>query len=136
MRQPARPHRRPFLPDGGTGGAGRRARPLAFRLLTGRYFGPDLHLDQHVFMITEPEPVALEAGRRIDQFDAAALDARLQPRQILGIAAEREMMQRLALALHHRAPAVLVAEGLDGERVAVARQVEAEIVVELLRDIN
>src|ERR1039458_10272930 len=130
MRQPARPHRWPILSYGGTGGASRRARPLAVRLLTGRHLGGDLHFEQHVFMIAEPEPIALEAGRRIDQFDAAALDARLQPRQILGIAAEREMMQRLALALHHRAPAVLVAEGLDRGRVAVARHIEAEIAVE------
>ena len=45
-------------------------------------------------------------------------------------------MQRLALAFHHRAPAVLVAEGLDRQRVAIARDVEAEIAVELLRDIG
>ena len=45
-------------------------------------------------------------------------------------------MQRLALTLHHRTPAVLVTEGLDRQRVAVARDVKAEIAVELLRDIG
>ena len=137
MRQPARPHRRRLGADGGAGSAGRRRRSSGCRIFrSGDTFGADLHLDQHVFVIAEPEAVALEAGRRIDQLDAGALDARLQPRQILGIAAERQMMQRLGLALHHRAPAVLMAEGLDRQRVAVARDVEAEIAVEILRDIG
>ena len=136
MRQPAPPHRRPLGADRGAGSAGWRRRPLAFRLLMGRHLGPDLDLDQDVFGIAEPEAVAREAGRRIDQLDAAALDTRLQPRQILGVTAEREMMQRFGLALDNRAPAVLVAEGHDRQSVAVARDVETEIAVELLRDIG
>ena len=110
--------------------------PLAVGLLVGRHLGRDLHLDQHAFMIAEPEAVALEAGRRIDQLDAGAFDARLQPRQVVGVAAERQMMQRLGLALHHRAPAVFMTEGLDRQRIAVAHHVEAEIAVEILRDIG
>jgi hypothetical protein len=91
-------------------------------------------LDQHILMIAEPEAVALEARWRIDQLDAAALNARFEPRQVLGVAAKREMVQRLALAFHHRTPAVFVAECSDRQCVAVVRDVETEIAVEVLRD--
>ena len=134
MRQPARPHRRRFLPRGGAGYAARRRRPYAFALAIGRHFARDLHLDQHAFGIAKPETVAFEAGRRIDQSDALAFDARFQPRQVVGVAAERQMMQRLGLgALHHRAPAVVVPEGLDRQRITVARQIEPEAAVKILR---
>src|SRR5690348_3579379 len=84
-------------------------------------------------MVAEPDAVRLEAPRRVDELDAFALDARLQPRKVLGVAAEGKMMQRLLLrAFDHRAPAMIVAEGLDREHAAVAAHVEAEIAVELL----
>ena len=57
--------------------------PLAFGLPVGRHFRPDLDLDEHAFVVTEPEAVALETGRGIDQLDALILDARLQARQVM-----------------------------------------------------
>ena len=87
-------------------------------------------------MVAKPEAIALEAGWRIDQLNAGAFDTRFEPRDVLGIAAERQMMQCLGLALHHRAPAVFMTEGLDGERIAVALHVEAKIRVEILGHIG
>ncbi len=85
-------------------------------------------------MIAEPKAVAFESGRRINQRDALPFDARLQPRQILGVAAERKMMQRLGLAaFHDRAPTVIVTKSFDGQRIAITPYVEAELAVEVLR---
>ncbi len=86
-------------------------------------------------MVAEPEAIALESGRRIDQLDALVLDACLQPREVLRIAAERQVMQRLGLdAFDNGAPAVIVTESLDGEHIAVAADIETEVAVEILRD--
>src|SRR4029079_13859210 len=113
VRQAARPHRRGFRTRAGAGLAGGNAHPLTLGLPVGRHFGPDLDLDQHALMVAEPEAIALETGRRIDQLDALVLNARLQARQVIGVAAERQMMQRLGLdAFNDGAPAVILAEGL------------------------
>src|SRR5262249_48094565 len=67
------------------------------------------------------------------QRDAIALDARLEPGEVVAVAAEREVVQPLALAFDHEAPAVLVAIGIEPQRVAVLAHIEAEILVEVLR---
>src|SRR5215510_11318096 len=87
-RKPARTHRRRLLPRGGPGNAGWNGNPLAFRFAVRRHFRPDLHFDQNTLMIAEPEAIALEAGGRIDELDTLPFDASLEPRQVLGVAAE------------------------------------------------
>ena len=113
MRQPTRPHRRRHGAHGGGSLAGGNCHPLAVRFLVGRHLRRDLDFHQHAFVVAEPEAVALEPRRRIDQLDAFAFDAGLQPRNVLGVAAKRQVMQRLGLAFDDRAPTVVVAEGLE-----------------------
>src|SRR5262249_46593534 len=80
------------------------------------------------------DAVALEARRRVDQLYAVLFDTRLQLRQVVRIAAEREVVQCFGLLrLDHRAPAMIMAERLERERIAVALNVEAEIAVKLHR---
>src|SRR5262249_19882125 len=54
-------------------------------------------------------------------------------RKVVGVATKGKMMQPLALAFEHQAPAVLVAVGVEPERIAVLAHVEAEVLVEILR---
>jgi len=63
-------------------------------LCAGRRLGRNLDLDENAFAVAEPETIALEPRRRVEQRDAIAFDARPERGKILGIAAEREMMQR------------------------------------------
>ena len=102
-------------------------------LWSGETFGSDLDLEQETGRIAQPEAVALEAARRIDEFDAARLGAFLQIGQIVRIAAEREMVERLALSLPHHAPALVVAECLEAERAAGLLNIQSEIGIEPLR---
>src|SRR6266545_85705 len=107
--------------------------PWSGLLAVGRGLRRHFDFVQDPIGVAEPEPVALEAGRRIEQRDAVALDARLQLGQIVGIAAEREVMDALVRSFHHAAPAVVVAERVQRERIVLLAHVEAEAGVEALR---
>jgi hypothetical protein len=87
-------------------------------------------------MVAEPETIAFETRRRVDQLDAFALDARLQPRDVLGVTAERQMMQRLGFAFDDGTPAVVMTESLELQRIAVAHHVQPEIRIEIVGDID
>ena len=133
VRQPARTHDRRLGPHRRARHAFRRRRPGAGRLVRRRDLGRDLDLDQQAGRIAKPEAVALETLGRIEQLDAVPFGALLQIGQVVRVAAEREMMQLLALALHHHAPTLVMAGGLQRERVAGGVNVEAEVRIEPLR---
>src|SRR5262249_42546127 len=135
MREPPRlyargggPYRRPC-------NAGRRRRPNSSGFVIRRRFWRDLHLDEYPVAVPEPEPVAFKSRGRIEQRDAMSLDPRLQPRQILRITSEREVMQSLARAFDHRAPAVIVTKRLDREGIVGASDIEAEMCIEALGEV-
>ena len=113
VRQTARPHRRRLGAHGGAGLAGGNRHPLAVRFLVGRHFRRHLDFHQHAFVVAKPEAVALETRRRVDQLDALAFDAGLEPADVLGVTAERQVVQRLGLALDHGTPAMVMTEGLE-----------------------
>ncbi len=132
MRQPARLHRRCLGADAGAHDAFRRGRPDPAHLVVGCDFRRDLDLDQKARRIAAPQSVAFQAERRIENLDAVLLHPLLEIGQILGEAAERDVMQLLARALDHPAPALIAAEGAQFEPVARIAHVEAEIGIEAL----
>ena len=87
-------------------------------------------------MVAEPEAVRLEARRRVDQLDALALDAFLQAVDVLGVAAERQVVQRLGLAFDDRAPGVFMTEGLELQGIALAHHIQPEIGVEFVGHVH
>src|ERR1700740_194178 len=118
MRKPARPagfeilaQRRPRPSRG-------RIWPAHFRLLVGRAFGGYLDFDEQVVEAVEPEAVALQSRRRVHKLCAVAFNCGFEPRQVLGITSEGQMIEMLAGALDDAAPAMIVPKSSQRQRVA------------------
>ena len=78
-------------------------------------------------------PFELDAGRRIDARDAQRIEPLAEARQVVLERGERDELQLLLRPLHHRAPAMGIAVGVDVQRVAVLTHVEAEGGIEFSR---
>ncbi len=81
-------------------------------------------------------PFELDAGRRIDPLDAQRVETLAEARQVVLERGEGDELQLLLRPLHHRAPAMGIAVGVDMERVALLAQVEAERGIEFSRLID
>jgi hypothetical protein len=75
---------------------------------------------------------ALESWRWIEEFDTVRLGTLLQVGKIIWVAAERDVVQLFALALHHDAPVLITTGCPESKRVAVRPHIEAEIAIEAL----
>ena len=71
-------------------------------------------------------PFELDAGRRIDPLDAQRVETLAEARQIVLERGKGDELQLLLRPLHHRAPAMGMAVGVDVQRVALRAHVEAE----------
>ena len=78
-------------------------------------------------------PFDLDAGRRIDPRDAQSVEPFAEPRQIVLERGEGDELQLFLRPLHHRAPAMRMAMGVDMQRVAVLAHVETEGGIEFSR---
>ena len=78
-------------------------------------------------------PFELDAGRRIDALDAQRVEPLAEARQVVLERGERDELQLLLRPLHHRAPAMRMAVGVDMQRVALLAHVEPEGGIEFSR---
>ncbi len=112
--------------------AGRRERVALHRLFVRRRFLGHPRLDQSAIGVAEPDAVGLEPGWRVELPDVVPLEARAQPLQVLGVAAEGQVGEPLGRPLSDAAPAVVVAGGVEAEAGALLAHVQAEARVEPL----
>src|SRR4030095_114243 len=92
-------------------------------------------MNQHTFGVAKPNAGRFGLRMRIDGLDADLRQMFLQRVDILGIGAERDVLEALfAAAAKDGAPALRVAGGMQMQPVAAPADVEAEIVVEARGD--
>ena len=134
VRQTARPHHRRLDACAGAHHAFRRRRPDTAHLGIGRNLWRNLHFDQQAGRIATPQPVAFQTEWSVEDLDAVLFHALLEIGQILGIAAERKVMQPFGRAFDHASPAMIAAGAVQFQAVARVADIETEVAVELFRD--
>ena len=130
MRKPPRLRDRRLAARDGALDAGAGGHRAENRLGIRRGFFRDADFDRHAVMVAEPQPVALEARRRVEPLDADLAQVLAKPRQVVLEGAEREIVQLLLRALAQNAPAMRVAVGVERDAVAFLAHFEAEAFVE------
>ena len=101
-------------------------------LVFGELFSATADFQKHAVRVAEPEPVQLEALRRIELLDAHVLKPFAEGRHVLLETAEGDELQRLLRTLGDAAPFVGMAVGVHQQAVVMLAQVEAEFGVEVL----
>ncbi len=95
-----------------------------FRTWRGLFGDPDL--DRRAVAIAEPQSVAVNAGRRIDPFDALSIQMLLEPGDVVRKGTERQIVQRLARPFRYPAPAMRMTVRMQVQGGAMFAHVQSE----------
>src|SRR5271157_5041322 len=132
VREPARKGAIDVAPEGRAPRAGPDRRQRERALIARRGFWRDRDLDEIAVVVAEPEPVRVDAGRRIEPLDPHLLQAVREPVDVVLECAERHVLMLLARPLADRAPGMRIAERTNREPLAIRRDREAELGIEAL----